>query len=308
MKRYKGEAILFLAALLWGSCFVFQKEGMDYIGPYTLGACRFLLGALILIPVMPVYARIHNVGNCPEAIGSFKSKKLLLGGIACGCTLFAAASLQQIGLIYTTAGKAGFITSMEIVLVAAVSLLISRKIQKNILFGVALAVLGMYFLCMAGGHMTLRQGDMFELAAVLFWAVQIMLIDRLAKEVDVIKLSFLQFMTTGILSLIFMLLFEKVSWSGIVAGIVPILYTAIIEVAVAYTLQIIGQMYTTPVAAAVILSMESVFAAIAGALFLHESLTGIQLMGCVLMMSAVILTQVPDKKEMDVPEVGKENS
>ena len=296
MKRFKGELILLTASILWGTCFVFQKEGMSYIEPYTLGSFRFLIGGMLLIPIMPFSKKIQTDSSI-TITHNFRDNKLWLGGILCGISLFWAASLQQIGLKYTTAGKAGFLTSMEIVLVAAISLLVVRKLRLHIIFGILMAVLGMYFLCMFGSNFKMQLGDQYECAAVVFWAAQILLVDFFSKRTDIIRLSFLQFMTTGFLSLIAMLLFEKVNLSQIIAGIIPILYTAIIEVAVAYTLQVIGQMYTSPVVASVILSLESVFSAISGAILLQERLTILQLFGCILMVAAVITTQLPEKNK-----------
>ena len=291
MKSKKGELILLLASILWGSCFVFQKMGMDYIGPFTLGAFRFLLGAMTLVPVMVLFDRMKKK-KTSEICKGFKDKELYIGGGLCGTALFAAASLQQIGLQYTTAGKAGFITSLEIVLVAAIFIFITRSVQINVLIGVSLAVIGMYLLCMVEGF-HLEKGDTYELIGVVFWAIQILAIDQYSKKVDVIKLSFVQFMTTGILSCVFMFVFENPQWNDIVSGAVPILYTAIIEVAVAYTLQIIGQRDTRPDIASVILSLESVFAVISGVLILGEIITFREFFGCVFMLAAIIVTQLP---------------
>ena len=296
MKKKKGELILLLAAVLWGTCFAFQKMGMDYIGPYTLGVFRFLLGAMALIPVIVLLNKLEHKKH-PEKTerdGGFQDKQLYIGGILCGITLFAAASLQQIGLQYTTAGKAGFLTSLEIVLVAIITIFISRKVQRNTLISVLLTVIGMYLLCMNEGFY-LEKGDAYELAGVVFWAIQILTIDKYAKKVNVIKLSFVQFLTTGILSGVFMFLFENPQWSDIKSCAVPILYTAIIEVAVAYTLQIIGQKYTPPVIAAVILSLEAVFSVIGGVIMLGEKLTLRETMGCVCMLVAIVIAQIPDR-------------
>ena len=305
MKNKKGELTLLLASVLWGTCFVFQKMGMDYIGPFTLGAFRFLIGGIALIPVMILFDRMGKKKNSEdqehqehqehqEINKGFKDKELYIGGGLCGTALFAAASLQQIGLQYTTAGKAGFITSLEIVLVAAIFIFISKKVQINVVVGVTLAVIGMYLLCMVEGFY-LEKGDIYELMGVVFWAMQILVIDRYAKKVDVIKLSFIQFMTTGILSCVFMFVFENPHWSEILSGVVPILYTAIIEVAVAYTLQMIGQKYTQPDVASVILSLESVFAVISGVIILGEKLSFREFLGCVFMMAAIIITQLPKR-------------
>lgn len=296
MKKMKGELILLLAAILWGTCFVFQKMGMDYIEPYTLGTFRFFLGAFALIPVIAMLTKVEHK-NQPEIFkmaDGFDDKKLYIGGVLCGTTLFAAASLQQIGLQYTTAGKAGFITSLEIVLVAAITIFISRKAQINTLIGVFLSVLGMYMLCMVEGFY-LEKGDAYELIGIVFWAMQILAIDKYSKNTDVIKLSFIQFMTTGILSCIFMFLFENPQWTDIKNCAVPILYTAIIEVAVAYTLQIVGQKYTPPVIAAVILSLESVFSVISGTIILGERISFRETMGCLCMLIAVVISQLPDR-------------
>ena len=296
MNKIRGELILLLAAMLWGTCFVFQKMCMDYIGPYTLGAFRFLLGAFALIPVIVLFTKMEHKKQ-PETTGidgGFLDKQLYIGGILCGTALFAAASLQQIGLQYTTAGKAGFLTSLEIALVAAIMIFINRKVQINTLLGVLLAIIGMYLLCMTEGFY-LEIGDAYELAGVVFWAMQILIIDKYAKKVDVIKLSFVQFMMTGILSCIFMFLFETPQLSDIKNGIIPILYTAIIEVAVAYTLQIIGQKYTPPAIAAVILSLESVFSVISGAVILGESMSFREIIGCICMLVAIVIAQIPDR-------------
>ena len=295
MKKIRGELVLLLAAMLWGTCFVFQKMGMDYIGPYTLGAFRFLLGALALIPIIVMFTKIEHKKQpkMVEMDGGFLDKNLYIGGVSCGTALFGAASLQQIGLQYTTAGKAGFLTSLEIVLVAAIMIIITRKVQINTLIGILLAIIGMYLLCMVEGFY-LEKGDAYELAGVLFWAMQILAIDKYSKMVDGIKLSFVQFMTTGILSCVFMFLFENPQWNDIKNGAVPILYTAIIEVAVAYTLQIIGQRYTPPVIAAVILSLEAVFSVISGAVILGEKMSLREIIGCVSMIAAVVIAQLPD--------------
>lgn len=300
MMKYKGELFLLLASALWGSCFVFQKMSMDYIGPYTLGAFRFLLGAMALIPVIILLNKVQyiNQKESKNKYGGFHDIQLYIGGVLCGTALFAAASLQQIGLQYTTAGKAGFITSLEIVLVAVLMIFITRKIQINILIGVFLAILGMYLLCMAEGF-SFEKGDTYVLAGIIFWSMQILIIDKYAKKVDVIKLSFVQFITTGILSFIFMYLFEDPQWSNIINAAVPILYTAIIEVAIAYTLQVIGQRHTPPVTAAVILSLEAIFSAISGVVILGEIMTFREVIGCVCMLVAVVVSQLP--KRVKIP-------
>ena len=298
MKRWLGELILLTASLLWGTCFVFQKMGMDFMGPFTLSALRFLIGGSFLLPVIFYFEKKAKKETIDDGIHNtslsyrFGSKNLYLGGIFCGVILFMAASLQQIGLQETTAGKAGFLTSLELVFVAIVSQFLCKKLQINVIIGVLFSILGMYFLCISE-QFRLTSGDSFELAAVIFWGIQILAIDHFAKKTDVLKLSFIQFMTTGILSFFAMLMFENPTFSAIYDGIIPILYTAIIEVAIAYTLQVVGQKYTTPFIAALILSLEAVFAALSGAILLGETLTNKELLGCAILLFAVIISQVP---------------
>lgn len=295
MKKIKGELILLLAAILWGTCFVFQKLGMDYIGVYTLGAFRFIIGALVLIPVVILLSQIenNNKGEKEKTYGGVGDKQLYVGGGLCGVALFVAASFQQIGLKYTTAGKAGFLTSLEIVLVAIITIFFTRKVQINTLIGVFFAVVGMYLLCMVEGFY-LEKGDAYELVGAIFWAVQILAVDKYSKKVDGIKFSIVQFMTAGILSCIFMFIFENPQWSDIRDGAIPILYTAIIEVAVAYTLQTIGQRYTPPLVASIILSLESVFSVISGVILLNEKMSLREIIGCVFMLIAVVIAKAPD--------------
>ena len=290
----KGELILLLVAVLWGSCFIFQKKGMDYIGPYTLGAFRFIIGGLVLLPVIIAFSKSNKKIMDAETV-KYKRDTLWKGGILCGVTLFIAASLQQIGLVYTTAGKAAFLTSMEIVLVEIIGIMIAKRLYLNSVLGVTLAMAGMYLLCIRTGF-SMQFGDTLELIGALFWGIQILLVDKYAKLADSIKLSFIQFIVAGCLSVVCMILFEKPDITNIYACSIPILYTAIIEVAICYTLQIIGQKFVSPVIAAVILSLESVFAAIFGAIILSEILTVREISGMIIMLIAVIIIKIPIDK------------
>lgn len=299
MKRseLRGEALLLLAAVLWGTCFTVQKEGMDYIQPFTLGAFRFFLGGIVLLPVLLFLSKREH--QTPFKNQPQNRKTLWLGGVLCGAALFAAASLQQIGLIETTAGKAAFLTSMELVVVELFGILISKKIRIPTLVGVILAILGMYLLCVCHG-LGMEFGDVLELIGALFWGIQILLIDKYARLVDGIKLSFLQFLVAGALSLLSMFAFESPQWECIVKCAIPILYTGIIEVAVCYTLQIIGQKHVCPAVAAVTLSLESVFAVIFGAIAIQELVTRRELTGMILMLIAVIVIQVPSELKFTI--------
>ncbi|WFA09916.1 DMT family transporter [Tissierella sp. Yu-01] len=303
MKNIKGELLLFLTAIIWGTSFVSQKLGMNYVEPFTFGAARFLLGALILIPVILYFDNKNNEYNndSNDKNNKFLKKDLFVGGTICGVSLFFGASLQQIGMIYTTAGKAGFITALYIVLVPLFGLLTNKKINKLTWIGVALATIGLYFLCV-NENFTIQKGDVIVLAGTLFWAIQIIAVDSYASKVSSLKLSFLQFMVAGFLSLICAFLFETPNLKTLVDCAGPILYTAIMVVGVAYTLQILGQKTTPPAIASIIMSMESLFAAISGAIFLNEVMNLREYFGCILMFAAVIITQLKTEENHSLKE------
>lgn len=290
----KGEAILVLVSILWGSCFAFQKEGMNFIGPFTLGALRFTIGGLILIPLIMLLS--NRKGNDAKRYNTKDAKKSLWkGGILCGTALFLGASFQQVGLVYTTTGKAAFLTSMEIVVVGILSIIITKNIRMNSIIGIVFAISGTYLLCIKSG-MSMQYGDILELIGAFFWALQVLFIDKYVKLADAMKLSFIQFITAGCMSAAGMILFEAPHINDIISGAVPILYTAIIEVALCHTLQTIGQKYVPPVIASVTLSMESVFAVIFGVIILSEILSGREIGGMILMLVAVIIIQLPINK------------
>lgn len=280
---------------MWGSCFVFQKVGMDYIGPYTLGTFRFIIGGLILLPVIIVYSKLSKNTKVDIENAKYNRNTLWVGGILCGVSLFFGATLQQIGLVYTTAGKAAFLTAMEIVIVGFWGIIIEKKLYLNTMTGITLAMLGMYLLCIKSGF-SIQFGDVLELIGALFWGVQILLVDKYANLVDSMKLSIIQFIVAGSLSAVCMIIFEKPVMADIYACAIPILYTAIIEVAICYTLQVIAQKYVSPVIAAVTLSFESVFAVIFGAIILSENISPREVFGMILMLFAVIIIQIPVAK------------
>lgn len=299
MKKFKGEFILLITAFIWGTSFVSQKLGMNYIEPLTFGASRFLLGSLSLLPVILIFNKINKKKKDDTATESnkpeYKNKDLIVGGLLCGGSLFLAASFQQYGIVYTTAGKAGFITALYIVLVPLFGLFMHKKVDLITWIGVIIAVSGLYFLSIQDGF-TIQKGDAIVLVSTIFWALQIIIVDVYVNKVEGIKLSFVQFATAGILSAIAAILFENPTINGIIDSAGPILYTAIMVVGVAYTLQIVGQRYANPTVSAIILSLESVFAVISGVIFLNESMNARELIGCVLMFLAVILTQIDPKK------------
>ncbi len=297
-KNIKGELMLILTAVIWGTSFVSQKLGMNYVEPFTFGASRFLLGALVLIPVILIFDRSNNKKNVKANDVAYSRKDLITGGILCGLALFLGASFQQIGIVHTTAGKAGFITALYIVLVPLFGLFMKKKISKLVWFGVALATGGLYLLCIKDGF-TIQVGDAIVMAGTIFWALQILIVDAYNDKTQGLKLSCAQFITAGILSAVAAFIFENPSLTTIIECAGPILYTAIMVVGVAYTLQIIGQKTTDPNIAAIILSMESLFAVISGAIFLKETMTIKEIAGCVLMFAAVIMTQVKSGEKIE---------
>lgn len=291
--------MLMLAALIWGSAFVAQSVGMEYIGPFTFNAVRSFLGSLVLLPVI----WFMNRGKGTEAEMSdrektakrLEKKTLLKGGLICGVILTCASLLQQIGLVYTSAGKAGFITAMYILLVPILGLFLKRKVGVKTWIGVALAVIGMYLLCITSGF-SIAYGDFLVLLCALAFSFHIMVIDYFSPKVDGVKLSCIQFFVCGVLSSIPMVLFEQPQVGEILTAWMPIAYAGVLSSGVAYTLQIITQKHLNPTVASLLMSLESVFAVLTGWVVLHERLSTRELLGCVLMFAAIILAQLPDKQ------------
>lgn len=302
-KKLQGTMMLLLTALIWGSSFVAQRAGMEYIGPFTFNGIRSLIGGLVLIPVIFLFSKEKNA-ELTEAEKKAGKKTLLLGGILCGIVLFAASSLQQIGMVYTTAGKAGFITALYIVLVPILGVFIRKKVKPIVWLCVILAVAGLYLLCMTDG-LSLGRGDLLVLLCAFAFSIHILVIDYFAPRTDGVALSCIQFFVCGILSLFPMFLAETPVWSAILDCWIPILYAGVLSCGVAYTLQILAQKHTDPTVASLLLSLESVFAAIAGAIILHEQLAPRELAGCVLMFAAIIIAQLPSKTEREAAEDSK---
>jgi drug/metabolite transporter (DMT)-like permease len=293
MKNFKGAILLIITAIIWGTSFVSQKLGMNYVEPLTFGASRFLLGAVVLIPVILISDRItkRKVEKSDESREITYNKDLIAGGTLCGASLFLGAWFQQWGIVYTTAGKAGFITALYIVLVPVLGLFLHKKVSKLVWLGVTISTVGLYLLCVKEGFI-IQKGDAIVLAGTIFWAMQILVVDAYVSKTDGLRLSFIQFLTAGIFSAIAALIFENPKFETIIACAGPLLYTSIMVVGVAYTLQIIGQKSTEPAIAAIIMSMESLFAVISGVIFLGETMTMKEVIGCALMLVAVLITQV----------------
>ncbi|MFD0672811.1 DMT family transporter [Cohnella sp. GCM10027633] len=285
--QWKSSLLLLITACIWGFAFVAQREGMEHIGPFTFNAVRFALGALSLVPLILWLDR--KSGHARQVIrASYGSASV--AGFWAGLVLFAGSSLQQVGLLYTTAGKAAFITGLYIVIVPFIGVLLRQRLSSNSLAGAVLAVIGLYLLCMTN-DLTLGEGDAYELVGAFFWAGHILLIDRLSKKTDVLKLSLFQIITCSVLSLAVALAKETIEWTGITAALVPLLYGGICSVGIAYTLQIVGQKGASPTQAAIIMSLETVFAAIGGYLILDEVLGPRGVIGCLFMLVGMVVPQ-----------------
>lgn len=289
--KLRGSLALAFATIIWGSAFIAQSVGMEHIGPITFQAARCGLGAIFLLPVIFVFDQDKK-----SYWKKWADPKLWRTGFFCGCALFVAADLQQVGLVYTTAGKAGFITAMYIVLVPILGLIFRKNPPATIWFSVFLAVAGLYLLSCAGVS-KINIGDILMLGGALGFAVQITLIDRLAGDLDGLRLNCVQALVCSLLSAVVMAFTETPTISGILDCALPIGYAGILSMGVAYSLQIVGQKHLDPTPASLIMSLESVVAALCGWMFLNEKMTLVELCGCVLVFTAVILSQLPEKKK-----------
>lgn len=294
-KEIKSVFILLLTAAIWGFAFVAQRVGMGFLGAFTFNGIRFALGSISLLPVIYFFDKKFKSENSAERVDA-DIKTTIKSGVIAGCILYIAASLQQVGLIYTTAAKAGFITSLYIVLVPILGIFLKQKTHSTTWLGAITAAVGLYFLSINEGF-TIEFGDLLQVIGALFWAVHIQLIDKFVKNVDAIKLSSTQFATCSVLSLITAFIFEDISMSGVVSAIVPLLYGGVMSAGVAYTLQAVGQRYAKPSHAAIALSMEAVFAAIGGILILNETMSLRGYLGCALMLAGMLISQAENIKK-----------
>ena len=294
MKQLKYSLLLLLTATIWGTAFVAQSQAMDSVGPLTFNVARLFVGGVVLLPVIRLMDGLRRKSGEAPAPGSRRDR--IVGGLCCGAVLFAASAFQQTGIMYTTVGKAGFITALYIVLVPLAGVLFGRKIGAALWAGVALAVAGMYFLCMTG-ETGVNRGDVLCFFCALFFTGHILVIDHFSPRVDGVRLSCIQFFVAGAISLVGMLLFEKPDMAGVLAAWLPILYAGVLSSGVAYTLQIIAQKNVNPTLASLLMSLESVFSALSGWVILGQGLSGRELMGCALMFAAIILAQIPKKRD-----------
>ncbi len=287
MKESKALLLLLLTSLIWGFAFVAQSVSSESVGTFTFNSVRMLIGALVLLPFTIPYFRKHK-GDKAYLRNAVK------GGILCGICLGAASVTQQIGVSLSGAGKGGFITSLYIIFVPFMSVFVGQKIKKEIWLSAAVALIGMYLLSIGEGF-TISSGDLYLILCALLFALHIMVIDRTGKDTDGIVLSFFQFLTAGILAGIGML-FEKPQISSLLEAWLPIVYAGAFSCGVAYTLQVVGQRYVRPSRAVFALSLESVWAAIGGAVILSEKLSAKELIGCALVFAAVLVAELAPQK------------
>ena len=296
----KGNILLVITALIWGAAFVAQSVSMDHIGAFTFQGVRSLIGSAVLLPV--IFAMKAMKKKKGEYVRPTKADnaRLWKAGLVCGVIMAVASNLQQCGLQYTTAGKAGFITALYIVIVPVLSLFMGKRSSLRMWLCVAMALVGLYLLSVTDGF-KLSLGDTLVLLCAVAFSFHIMAVDHYASVVDGVKLSCIQFLVSGVISCVLMFIFEDPDISGLLAAALPILYAGVMSCGVAYTLQIVGQKYTRPTMASLLMSLESVFAVLAGMLILHEIPSLREGLGCVIMFAAIIITQLPEKAKAKMP-------
>jgi len=289
-KQFSGVFALLGATVIWGSAFIAQSVGMDKIGPFTFQAVRCFLAVVFLFPASALFSKGKPFWK------SWADPALWRSGVICGLALFAASSLQQIGLVYTDAGKAGFLTAMYIVFVPFLGLIVGQRPGRNALLSLIPAIVGLYLLSCTSVS-GINKGDVLLLLCAVAFSVQILLIDRHCAGLDGLKLNCIQALVVAVLSVPWALLTETVDASLIAACWLPLGYAGVLSMGVAYTLQIVGQKGVAPSAAALLMSLESVFAALFGWLLLHETMTRAEVLGCALVFAAVVISQLPEKKK-----------
>lgn len=315
-RETRNYFLLFITAVIWGSGFVAQALGMEHVSPFTFTWARSLLGGcflLVLIPILDAWASrerknvedrtgVQKDAKVDENVGSkaaakpsdaWKNPTLWLGGFCCGTVLFISESLQQFGLLYTAVGKAGFLTSLYVVIVPLAGILIGRRTSLNVWVAVVLALVGLYFLCMPKGEFSLSIGDALVLACAFSFSVHILMIDRFAPLVDCVRMSCIQFFTGSLWGLVLMLIYEPPTLAQLLAALPAIVYAGIMSNGIAYTLQIVAQNGVHPTIASIILSAESMVSVLMGWLIMNQTLTLRELGGCAFMLAAIIIAQLP---------------
>lgn len=285
----RSNMMLLMAAAIWGLGFVAQRLGMDHMGPFTFNGLRFLLGAASLLPLLWWLKSRQPRPQPGQPSGDHRL--LLTGGLLAGTVLFSAASLQQVGLLYTTAAKAGFITGLYIILVPVIGLALRHKTGTNTWVGALIAMAGLYYLSVTEDF-SMGYGDLLQVAGALFWAIHLLVLDHYSNRVAPIRLAGVQFLVCGLLSLGTAFVIETPTLTGAVAGWQALLYAGLVSVGIGYTLQVVGQRGAHPAHAAIILSLETVFAAIGGVLLLGETLDERAVVGCSLMLAGMLISQI----------------
>ena len=296
-EKIRNSILLLLTAVIWGTAFVAQSVGMDYIGPFTFNAARFLIGGTVLIPLIVYRSKKNPLLKNQTLEEKRKNQKTAwIGGVCCGIALCGASLLQQMGIQHTTVGKAGFITTLYIIIVPLIELFFGKKIAKKIWLGAVMAVIGLYLLCI-NENFSIGKGDFLILVCAILFAIHILIIDHFSPKADGVVLSAIQFFVSGFISVIGAILVENPNPAAMLDAIVPILYAGVMSCGVAYTLQVIGQKNISPTVASMILSLESVISVLAGWIILGEALSAKEIVGCVIVFMAVVLVQLPEKKK-----------
>ena len=306
VNRIRQNVFPMLAALIWGTAFVAQSVAADRVGPFTFTAARSAVAFVFLLVLCLVFRALRQRDFQQEAHPRPGSRRdLAIGGACCGAALTVATNLQQIGLETTSSGKAGFITALYIVIVPIAGIFLRKKAPWALWLSVALAVVGLYLLCVQESF-SVTEGDWYVLLCSFCFAGHILLIDHFTQRVDGVELSCVQFLVMAVLSAVLMLVMETPDWAGLLSCIGPVLYVGIFSSGVGYTLQILAQKDSDPTVVSLLLSLESVFATVAGALLLGERMSGKEYLGCLLMLTAVVLAQLPDfRKKQTVPATEK---
>ncbi|MCR5206160.1 MAG: DMT family transporter [Lachnospiraceae bacterium] len=288
-KKIIGNALLTLVAIIWGTAFAFQRVGMDHIEPITFTASRMSLAAVFI----GIVSLIKKSNTEDVSQKENYNKNTIVGGICCGCFLASASIFQQMGIVYTTAGKAGFITALYMLLVPIISFVLFKKRNTLLVWlAVLLGIAGMYLLCMTES-LELSRGDALIGICALLFSGHILCCDHFAGRGNPIKISAIQFLTTAIISWVFAFIMEKPNIETILEAVIPIVYCGIVSGGIGYTLQMVAQKYTDPTVASLLMSLESVFAVIAGVIILNERMSGRELLGCIIMFAAIIMVQIP---------------
>ena len=300
-RKLRAALMLALGALVWGSAISFQSKAMEHVSPFTFQSIRFLVGGTVLLPAIYFLGRKDPGEGRP----GYKPRGYLAGGAICGIFLMIACALQQFGILYTTVGKAGFLTSLYIIFIPIFGIFLKRKIGLNVWVSVGLAMIGMYLLCMEES-LVLSRGDTLVLVCAVVFTFQIMAVDKYASLYNALKLSCVQFYTAGILFFIAMFIFEEPNISSILSAWLPILYLGVFSCGIGYTFQTIAQKDLQPAMASIIMSLESVFAVIFGWILLGQKMSVREIIGCVIMFTAIIIAQVFDVNDKENVAEAKE--